>query len=120
MATSRSNLPKEMMPLSSTPTRKPPVSQPETGTFRNLKAPPFGKAPVAPKGNPFVKKAPAFARGGSVPEPMTNPTRVIKDQVAVTPKVESIARDYKVKPEGAGIMRGTGAATKGKKFSGVY
>jgi hypothetical protein len=113
MATSRSNLPKEMTAF---------APKPNTGTFKDMKRPAFGKAPVTPEPDPFAKKSktPKFARGGSVPEPMTNPTRVIKDQVAVTPKVESIARDYKVKPEGAGIMRGTGAATKGKKFSGVY
>jgi hypothetical protein len=118
MATSRSNLPKEMMPLSSTPTRKPPASKSETGTFRDLKAPPFGKAPVAPKGNPFAKKAPAFATGGSVIK--AGPSAAVKDHTISKPVVESIARAYKVKPTGGGTMRGAGAATKGKKFQGTF
>jgi hypothetical protein len=105
MATSRSNLPKEMMPLSSTPPKK------KKGGFGELKADPFGAAPVAPKGNPFAKKQPkGFAEGGEI--------TVGSGKEATPGALPKAGR--KVKPTGGGTMRGAGAATKGKHFQGTF
>jgi len=95
MATSRSSLPKERAPLSSTPKKKGP---PSMGSMGNA--------------NPFAKKAkpPKFAEGGAI--------TVGSGKEATPGALPKAGR--KVKPTGGGTMRGAGAATKGKHFQGTF
>jgi|TARA_R100001510_G_scaffold54745_1_gene57791 hypothetical protein len=60
-------------------------------------------------------------RQTSFPQPKVTDSKVsIKDQGTVNyAKADSVANPGAPKPYGAGTMRGTGAALRGKKFSGI-
>ena len=60
-------------------------------------------------------------RQTSFPQPKVTDSQVTyKDQGTVKyAKAETIATPTKSAPYGAGEMRGTGAALRGKKFSGI-
>ena len=110
MAISRNDLPKEMTPFGKGAKGAKKPAMPDG----SAKANPFA---AKAKANPFggKAKAPAFAEGGAIPAYEGGGHMAAS---SACPPSKNPLDDGK--PSGGGSMRGGGAATKGKKFRGVF